>query len=120
MEANLRRLRTHGFRFAIDDFGTGYSSLWRLSQLDVQTIKVARELVVGAVAGEQGQLLLKRAVQICRDLNRTVVAEGVEGERERICALDAGCDQMQGYLFSVPLPAPALVDMLTKRSLASA
>jgi EAL domain-containing protein (putative c-di-GMP-specific phosphodiesterase class I) len=110
---NLSRLRNQGFRFAIDDFGTGYSSLWRLSQLDVQTIKVARELVIAAGVSEPGKKLLNRAVQICHDLGRVVVAEGIEGESERQLALDAGCDQLQGYMFSKPLRADELISHLT-------
>jgi diguanylate cyclase (GGDEF)-like protein len=112
VEANLRRLREIGFRFAIDDFGTGYSSLWRLSQLDVNTIKVARELVVAATQTEQGKMLLHRAVQICRDLDRVVVAEGIEGQAERACAQAAGCDQLQGYMFSRPQTAKDLLATL--------
>ncbi len=116
MQANLKRLRLHGFRLAIDDFGTGYSSLWRLSQIDMQTIKIARELVVGAQQNEQSKKLFHRAVQICHDLGRTVVAEGIEGEQERNDAIEAGCDQLQGYLFSKPMPAEELVANLAWQS----
>ncbi len=110
--ANLKRLRLHGYRLAIDDFGTGYSSLWRLGQIDMQTIKIARELVVGAHLNEASAMLLVRAVQICHDLGRTVVAEGIEGQQERDNAINAGCDQLQGYMFARPMPALELVTHL--------
>jgi diguanylate cyclase (GGDEF)-like protein len=110
--ANLKRLRLHGYRLAIDDFGTGYSSLWRLGQIDMQTIKIARELVVGAHLSESAAMLLVRAVQICHDLGRTVVAEGIEGQQERDNAINAGCDQLQGYMFARPMPAAELVTHL--------
>jgi diguanylate cyclase (GGDEF)-like protein len=110
--ANLKRLRLHGYRLAIDDFGTGYSSLWRLGQIDMQTIKIARELVVGAHLNEASAMLLVRAVQICHDLGRTVVAEGIEGQQERDNAINAGCDQLQGYMFARPMIATELVTHL--------
>jgi predicted signal transduction protein with EAL and GGDEF domain len=110
--ANLKRLRLHGYRLAIDDFGTGYSSLWRLGQIDMQTIKIARELVVGAHLNEASAMLLVRAVQICHDLGRTVVAEGIEGQQERENAINAGCDQLQGYMFARPMIATELVTHL--------
>jgi diguanylate cyclase (GGDEF)-like protein len=117
--ANLKRLRLHGYRLAIDDFGTGYSSLWRLGQIDMQTIKIARELVVGAHLNEASSMLLVRAVQICHDLGRTVVAEGIEGEQERENAVNAGCDQLQGYMFARPMTAAKLITHLAARQVAA-
>jgi diguanylate cyclase len=86
--------------------------LWRLGQIDMQTIKIARELVVGAHLSESAAMLLVRAVQICHDLGRTVVAEGIEGQQERENAINAGCDQLQGYMFARPMPAAELVTHL--------
>jgi diguanylate cyclase (GGDEF)-like protein len=103
--AVLHRLRELGVRIALDDFGTGYSSLTYLQCFPFDKIKIDRSFV-GGVGHDAGSLSIVRAVAaLARGMGMTTTAEGVEtGEqRERITA--EGCTEMQGYLFSPPLPA---------------
>ncbi|MCX7279399.1 MAG: EAL domain-containing protein [Burkholderiales bacterium] len=102
---SLRAIRALGVRIAIDDFGTGYSSLSHLSRLPVDTLKIDRSFVMEMVAGPQGLALVSTIVTLAHSFRLKVVAEGVEtSEQERLLRL-LGCDEMQGYLISKPVPA---------------
>lgn len=103
--ATLHQLRALGIRIAMDDFGTGYSSLTYLQCFPFDKIKIDRSFVSG-VASDAGSLSIVRAVvALARGMGMTTTAEGVETDeqRERIAA--EGCTEMQGYLFSRPVPA---------------
>ena len=103
--ATLHQLRALGIKIAMDDFGTGYSSLTYLQCFPFDKIKIDRSFVSG-VGSDAGSLSIVRAVAaLARGMGMTTIAEGVEtGEqRDRIAA--EGCTEMQGYLFSRPLPA---------------
>jgi EAL domain-containing protein (putative c-di-GMP-specific phosphodiesterase class I) len=102
---SLRAIRAMGVSIAIDDFGTGYSSLSHLSRLPVDTLKIDRSFVLEMVAGPQGLALVSTIVTLAHSFRLKVVAEGVEtSEQERLLRL-LGCDEMQGYLISKPVPA---------------
>jgi EAL domain-containing protein (putative c-di-GMP-specific phosphodiesterase class I) len=102
--ATLEAIRAMGVRVAIDDFGTGYSSLSYLSKLPVDTIKIDRSFVVAMTTGAQGLALVSTIVTLGHSLKLTIVAEGVETEQQAACLRKLGCDEMQGYLFSKPMP----------------
>lgn len=104
----LNLISAAGARIAIDDFGTGYSSLSYLQRLPIHAIKVDRSFV-SAIDGEQPDASIVDAiVALAHGLGLELVAEGVETEAQRDYLLARGCRQMQGYLFSHPLPAAAL------------
>jgi diguanylate cyclase (GGDEF)-like protein/PAS domain S-box-containing protein len=103
--ANLNAVRALGVRVAIDDFGTGFSSLSYLSKLPVDSVKIDRSFVADMVAGPEGLSLVTIIINLAHSLKLRVVAEGVEtDEQSRLLQL-LSCDEMQGYLFSKPLPA---------------
>ena len=103
--ATLQAIRTMGVRIAIDDFGTGYSSLSYLSKLPVDTLKIDRSFVIDMTTGSDGLTLVSTIITLAHSLKLKVVAEGVETE-EQACLLESlRCDEMQGYLFSKPVPA---------------
>jgi EAL domain-containing protein (putative c-di-GMP-specific phosphodiesterase class I) len=111
--AALRKFRSCGFDMAIDDFGTGYSSLAYLQRFQVRQLKVDRFFTNELDAHEtQGRALLSAIITLARALNMDVVAEGVETETQldHLAVLD--CDQMQGFLWSKPLPAMAFQQLL--------
>jgi diguanylate cyclase (GGDEF)-like protein len=112
----LERLRAAGVRIAVDDFGTGYSSLSRLSSLPVDTLKIDRRFVLQLVDNPRGASVVKTVVELARAFDMTSVAEGVERQGEFDMLLQLGCDQSQGYLHSVPLPAPGFAALLRNGS----
>jgi PAS domain S-box-containing protein/diguanylate cyclase (GGDEF)-like protein len=103
--ANLQAIRNKGVRIAIDDFGTGFSSLGYLSKLPVDTMKIDRSFVIEMTADPRGQALVSTIITLAHALKLKVVAEGVETEEQASLLRLLSCDEMQGYLFSKPLPA---------------
>lgn len=105
--ATLTAIRAMGIRISLDDFGTGHSSLSLLAKLPVDTLKVDRSFVVEMTASASGLALIHMIVGLAHALKLNVVAEGVEtDEQSRLLRL-MHCDEMQGYLFSKPLPCDA-------------
>ncbi|MBW8462616.1 bifunctional diguanylate cyclase/phosphodiesterase, partial [Acidovorax sp.] len=104
---SLHALREMGITIAIDDFGTGFSSLSYLARLPVDTLKIDRSFTMNMASGPQGLSLVSTIVNLGHSLRLKVVAEGVETEDQRARLAQLGCDEMQGYLLSQPLPASA-------------
>jgi diguanylate cyclase (GGDEF)-like protein/PAS domain S-box-containing protein len=108
----LHALRAMGVQISIDDFGTGYSSLAYLARLPAQILKIDRAFVMTMLIDESHLTLVSTMISLAHSLKMKVVAEGVETEAEARMLLSLGCDQMQGYLFSRPVPFEALCDLL--------
>ncbi|MBV8660008.1 MAG: EAL domain-containing protein [Burkholderiales bacterium] len=104
----LARLRMKGFDIAMDDYGTGYSSMKQLSRCPFTELKIDREFVHDAVNSPKKLAILTAAVSLCRKLNLTSVAEGVESEADWQQLAALGCDVVQGYFISRPIPEAAL------------
>jgi EAL domain-containing protein (putative c-di-GMP-specific phosphodiesterase class I) len=100
----LKSIRALGISFAIDDFGTGFSSLSYLAKLPVDTLKIDRAFVIEMDTPE-GLALVSTIIILAHALKLKVVAEGVETEKQSRQLLSLNCDEMQGYLFSKPVPA---------------
>ncbi len=114
--ARLSALRALGLRVSVDDFGTGYSSLAYLRRFPLDILKVDRSFVTGLAAGgragAQDQAVVRAVIDMAHALSLEVVAEGVETDAQRDILEDLGCDTMQGYLFSPPVPADRLQALL--------
>jgi len=102
--ASLQAIRAMGVTIAIDDFGTGFSSLSYLAKLPVDTLKIDRSFVIDMTAGPEGLALVQTIVNLAHSLKLKVVAEGVETEEQSHLLRLLSCDEMQGFLFSKPVP----------------
>lgn len=102
--ASLQAIRDLGIRIAIDDFGTGFSSLSYLSKFPVDTLKIDRSFVVEMTDSAQGLALVSTIISLAHALQLKVVAEGVETEEQARLLRLLNCDEMQGYLYSRPVP----------------
>ncbi len=118
VQQQLERLRELGVRLAIDDFGAGYSSLAQLQRLDVDVIKLDRELVMPLQSGSDAEALCRAIVWMASALGLEVVAEGVETIEQLRVLTDVGCDELQGYLFSEPLSAEDFESLLRQPRMA--
>jgi diguanylate cyclase (GGDEF)-like protein len=103
--ASLQAIRAMGVTIAIDDFGTGFSSLSHLARLPVDTLKIDRSFVIDMTAGPQGLALVSTIITLAHSLKLKVVAEGVETEEQARLLRLLSCDEIQGFLFSKPVPA---------------
>ncbi len=114
--SSLRELRSMGALIALDDFGTGHSSLAYLRRLPVTTIKIDRKFVsdIGP-DGDQGAIV-QAIIAMAHSLGMRVVAEGVESEQQLAFLSVHGCDEMQGFYFSRPLAAGAMLELLRQGS----
>jgi len=108
--ATLEELRQTGIRIAIDDFGTGYSSLAVLKRFPVDCLKVDRSFVRDIPDDADDMAITRSVILLAHSMGLSVVAEGVETEAQRSFLVECGCDEMQGFLFSKPLPPAELAE----------
>jgi diguanylate cyclase (GGDEF)-like protein len=103
--ACLQEIRKLGVTIAIDDFGTGFSSLSYLARLPVDTLKIDRSFVIDMTSGPERLALVSTIINLAHSLKLRVVAEGVETEEQARLLRLLSCDEIQGFLFSKPVPA---------------
>ena len=111
----LAALAQMGVRVAMDDFGTGHSSLSYLKRFDIDTLKIDRSFVSELPHDAEDKAIATAIVALGHSLHMKVVAEGVETPQQVDCLRELGCDEMQGYLLSRPMPPVALVAWLRER-----
>ncbi|ARN75406.1 putative bifunctional diguanylate cyclase/phosphodiesterase [Oceanicoccus sagamiensis] len=109
----LLQLTELGISFSIDDFGTGYSSLAYLKKLPIEVLKIDKSFIDHCTTEGNDQAIVRSILSICNELGLTSVAEGVEYQEQQHQLQDMGCDLLQGYLFSRPVPADEF-EMLLK------
>ncbi|WLH35530.1 bifunctional diguanylate cyclase/phosphodiesterase [Pseudomonas sp. FP2196] len=102
-----------GVRFSLDDFGTGFSSFVHLNSLPITLLKIDKSFVGGMEQREENRKLVHAMINLAHNLHLEVVAEGVETPEQLELLRGFGCDQVQGYLISKPLPLAELVEYLT-------
>jgi EAL domain-containing protein (putative c-di-GMP-specific phosphodiesterase class I) len=110
--AIMNELRAMGMGLALDDFGTGYSSLAYLKKFPISTLKIDRSFVIGLPHEENDCAIARAIVTMAQQLRQEIVAEGVETAEQMNFLRELGCDQLQGYLFSQPVPAADFASML--------
>ena len=113
---DMAALRRQGVRLALDDFGTGYSGLIYLRRLPIDKIKIDREFMHALSDSADASILVRSMVQLGRDLGITVTAEGVESVEVQAILAEAGCDELQGYLFARPLPASEIDGIVARQN----
>ncbi|MBD2257329.1 EAL domain-containing protein [Pseudanabaena sp. FACHB-2040] len=109
----LQALQQLGVRISMDDFGTGYSSLSYLKKFPLHGLKIDRAFVWDVAENAQDRAMVSAIIAMTRGLHLNVVAEGVETQDQLICLRSMGCVEMQGFLFSYPLPAEEMTAYLT-------
>lgn len=110
----INRLRSLGFKIEMDDFGSGYSSLNMLTELPIDILKLDMIFVRNMHKEEKSLRLVELIMEIARFLSVPVVAEGVEEEAQYKLLKDLGCDVIQGYYFSKPVPSGEFEEFIKK------
>ena len=110
---DLGALQEKGLTISLDDFGTGYSSLNRLRELPIGKLKIDRSFVQGMVEDAQDAAIVSAILFIAKSLGLQTTAEGVETPEQAVRLAESGCDYLQGYLLSRPIPAADMAELLT-------
>jgi EAL domain-containing protein (putative c-di-GMP-specific phosphodiesterase class I) len=108
----LNELTDMGIKTSIDDFGTGYSSLGSLKQFPIDTIKIDRSFVKEITLDPNVETIVKAIIAMAHSLHMKVVAEGVETKEQQDFLQSNNCDELQGYLFSPPVPENEFITLL--------
>ena len=113
-EAMLSKLKDLGVKLSLDDFGTGYSSLSYLKRFPFDKVKIDQSFVRDVTTSHSDAVLVKVIISMANGLGLKVIAEGVETEAQCDFMRTNGCDEIQGYLFSKPISAQAIEELLTE------
>jgi diguanylate cyclase (GGDEF)-like protein/PAS domain S-box-containing protein len=111
----LNRLKKMGVRLSIDDFGTGYSSLNYLKRFPIDILKIDKSFVNGLTTDPDDATIVSTIIAMAHNLKMNVVAEGVETGKQLQFVDQQGCEEVQGFYFSIPLPAESVSELILNR-----
>jgi diguanylate cyclase (GGDEF)-like protein len=111
----MNQLHSMGITLSLDDFGTGYSSLNYLKRLPIDILKIDRSFVRELIVGSDDAAIVKAIISLAHNLQLSVIAEGVETQAQLEYLQKHGCDEIQGYYISRPVPAEALAKLLQQQ-----
>lgn len=104
-----KAVRNLGITISIDDFGTVYSSLNYIKQLPIDVIKIDKSFIDDSITNETDHMIVRTIIQLGRNLNKVIIAEGVDSDAQRDMLASEQCDFYQGYLYAKPLPPDAFM-----------
>jgi len=108
----LNKIHDIGIKLAVDDFGTGYSSLSYLKKLPIDKLKIDQAFVRDLPHDEDDVGIAKAVIALAKSLNLRVIAEGVETKEQKEFLVENGCESIQGYYYSKPIPAQKMEEIL--------
>lgn len=114
LKRNMYTLISRGSTFSMDDYGTGFSTANYLITLPMEIVKIDKSILWPAMENDEAFVILKHTVAMLKNLNKEIVVEGVETEEMASLLIDMGCDFLQGYFYSKPVPAEDFLKFLEK------
>ncbi|WP_081795438.1 EAL domain-containing protein [Butyrivibrio sp. MC2021] len=116
MEENVRKLMAAGVDFSMDDFGTGYSNIARVANMPVKIFKLDKSIIQSAFDSEVNYMVMYNMVKIIKSLGKEIVAEGVETGEQARQIIKLGCNHIQGFFYSRPMPKDQFVEFLKEHN----
>ena len=113
---NIEYLRKKGVTFSMDDYGTGYSNITNVITYPFHIVKMDKGIVWYAMENDRALSTLKHSIHMIKSLNMDIVAEGVETEEQAKALQDMGCDYLQGYYYSKPVPLDRFINFISENS----
>lgn len=113
VQESIAQISSLGVEFSLDDFGTGYSSFSLLQKLPVATLKIDKSFVAGIPGNADDEEIVRAMISLAHNLNKQVIAEGVENRDQLEFLIRHGCDQVQGYFFSRPVSEQQFLALLS-------
>ncbi|RXT02881.1 bifunctional diguanylate cyclase/phosphodiesterase [Ammoniphilus sp. CFH 90114] len=113
-QTTMTKLDELGVKVALDDFGTGYSSLSYLTQFKLHTLKIDRSFIQDLSKDDKVRVITTSIIQIAKGLGMEIVAEGVETEEQLVLLEQYGCEQVQGFIYSKPVPVDEFEQLITE------
>lgn len=114
--AFLAELKKEGCKISLDDFGTGYSSLSYITEFNIDTLKIDRQFVSQIGTSKRSELITITIIEMAKNLNLNVCAEGIETHEQSAFLTKNGCNILQGFLYSKPIPLDALFSQLEEQA----
>ena len=108
----MKDFNNQGIKFSLDDFGTGYSNQSNMMQYPYSIVKIDKSIVWACDNNPKAFISLKHTIAMIKDLEMSVLAEGVESEAHITMLKEIGCEFLQGFYFSRPVPIPELIDVI--------
>jgi EAL domain-containing protein (putative c-di-GMP-specific phosphodiesterase class I)/CheY-like chemotaxis protein len=108
----LTRLRMKGVKISVDDFGSGYATMKQFKNIPATELKIDKSFVLEMISSERDRIMVQKTIELGHELGMHVIAEGVETPEQLYLLRSYGCDSLQGYLFTRPIPAMELVSWL--------
>ena len=112
---NMKKISEMGLSFSLDDYGTGYSTITYMMTLPFKIVKIDKSILWSSFENEKAMIALCASVNMIKDMQMEIVVEGVESEEMADKLAELGCDFLQGFYFSRPLPEEEFVKFLTRQ-----
>ncbi|EXJ10472.1 putative bifunctional diguanylate cyclase/phosphodiesterase [Nitrincola nitratireducens] len=116
----MKAISDLGIEFSLDDFGTGYSSFSMLQKLPISTLKIDRSFIAGIGQQADDEEIVRTLIRLGKNLNKNIIAEGVENEQQRAFLVEHDCLLGQGFYYSPPVTPAAFIQLLNQQSAATA
>ena len=114
LAANMKKVNEMGVTFSLDDYGTGYSTITYMMTLPFKIVKIDKSILWSSFQNEKAMIALCASINMIKDMDMEIVVEGVESEEMATKLAELGCDYLQGFYFSKPLPEKQFKEYLTK------
>lgn len=110
----IQQMSDAGVQFALDDFGTGYSNLAHIIGLPFDSVKIDKSLIWDAVKSYRCNVMIRELIQIFKDIDLSVTAEGIENEQQDLFVRECGCNKIQGFRYACPMCAEDVKNYFSK------